>query len=106
MVGQQLCQHRLRKGSDLLLEKLLCLLPDTRVGPILQLEKARQQRFAEHLGALTREERREMVNADHAQRRALSSRRQSDRNCGVIKGGGHCIYRDRVVGVCAAKRED
>lgn len=91
--------RRLRQRTNLLLEEFLCLLPDTRIAPILQLHQAGEERVAEHLRALTREERREMVNADHAQWRALCPRRKVDRHRGLVKCRGNGIYRDRVMRV-------
>lgn len=46
-----------------------------------------------------------MVDADHAQGRALSPRRQGDGHSRLIKSGGDRIYRDRVMWVCTVKRQ-
>lgn len=40
-----------------------------------------------------------MVNADHAQRRALCPRCKVDRHRGLVKCRGNGIYRDRVMWV-------
>jgi hypothetical protein len=94
-----LCLKRLGQSSDLLIEELLGLLPDPRVGPVVKGEKARQEGFAEHLGALTGEQRWEVVNANHAQGWAVLQ--TGDGDCGLIESGGDIIQGNGVEGVGA-----
>lgn len=89
----------LRQGSHLLVEQVLGLLPDPRISPVIQLKQTRQQSLAEHLRALPREERREVVNADHAEGRALGAGGEGDGDSGLVEGGGDIVDRDGVVGV-------
>lgn len=101
------CAHlstqRLRQSSDLLVEKILGLLPHPGSRPVLQLEKAGQKSLAEHLGAFTGQEGGEMVNADDAKERALGAARQGDRNCWLVECGSDIVDGDRVVGVGSRK---
>ena len=90
---------RLGQSSDLLIEELLGLLPDPRVGSVVQSEKARQECLAEHLGALAGEERGEVVNADHAQ--SWAARQAGDGNCWLVESRSNIIQRNRVEGVGA-----
>lgn len=91
----------LRQSCNLLVEELLSLLPDARILAVLELQQAWHQSFAEHLRTLTGKKRREVINADHAERRALAAAWQSHRHCGLIEGSGDVVDRDRVVGVRA-----
>lgn len=96
--------HRPRllgQSGNLLIEEFLSLLPDARILAVLELQQAWHQSFAEHLGALTGKKRREVINADHAERRTLAATWQSHRYCGLIEGGGDVVDRDWVVGVSA-----
>jgi uncharacterized protein YqfA (UPF0365 family) len=94
-----LCLKRLGQSSNLLVKELLGLLPDTRVGPVVESEKAGQKGLAEHLGALAGEEGGKVVDADHAQRRAALQ--ASDGDCGLVEGGGDIVQGDGVEGVGA-----
>lgn len=89
------------QSCNLLVEKLLGLLPDARILAVLELKQAWHQSFAEHLGALTGKKRREVINADHTEGCALAAAWQAHRYCGLIEGGGDVVDRDRVVGVRA-----
>lgn len=89
----------MRQSSNLLVEQILGLLPDASILTVLELKQAGHQRLTEHLGALTREKRREVVNADHTERSALSAVGQSNGYCGLVKGGGDVVDRNWVVGV-------
>lgn len=96
--------HRRRQSSNLLMEKFLRLSPDPSIGPVLQLQETGDEGFAEHLGALPGEERGKVINADHAQRRALRPRRQGYGHSGLVEGRGDAIYRDRVMWVCPERK--
>lgn len=95
-------QGRLRQGSNLLIEELLSLLPDTRVGSVIKCEKARQKSFTEHLRALTGKEGGEMINADHAQGQGPILK-PGDGDCRFIKCGRNVVQRNGVQGVGALK---
>lgn len=91
--------HRLRQGSNLLFEQILRLFPHASIRSVLQLQKTRQQRLAEHLRALPGKKRREMVNADNAHGLTNGCSWQRDRYCGLVKGGRDIVHRNRVIGV-------
>ena len=94
-----LCPERLGQRSNLLIEEILSLLPDTGVFPVLQLEQAREQGLAEHLRTLTRQKRREVVDADHTQASDLVSARQCNGNRRLVESGCNIIDWDRVMWV-------
>jgi hypothetical protein len=96
-----LCLKRLGQSSDLLVEELLGLLPDPGVGPVVEGEKAGQEGFAEHLGALAGEEGWEVIDTDHAQCWAVLQ--TGDGDCGLIEGRGDIIQGNGVEGVRAKK---
>lgn len=98
-----LSTQRLRQSSDLLVEKILGLLPHPGSSPVLQLEKAGQKSLAEHLGALAGQEGGEVVNTDHAKERALGAGGQGDRNCWLVECGSDRVDGDRIVGVGSGK---
>ena len=94
--------QRRRQSSNLLVEQILSLGPDTGSAAVLQLEEAGQKGLAKLLGALTGKQRGKVVNADHAQRGALGVGGQLDGHGGLIEGGGDVVDGDRVVRVGAA----
>jgi len=69
--------------------------------PVLQLQQAGQQRLAEPLGALARQQGRQVVDADHAQWQARVAQWQGDGHGRLVKGGGDVVDGDGVVGVRA-----
>lgn len=98
--------HRsIRKCSTLVLEELLCLLPDADGLPILQLEKAGKKGIAECLGSLPRKQGRQMIDANDAEREVICLCRQLDRDCGSIKRCVDVVDRDGVVWVGGVARD-
>lgn len=96
--------QRLGQSSYLLLEQVLSLGPHPRSGAVLQLKETGQESLAEHLRALTGEEGGQVVDADHAQGRALGARGQCDRHSRLVEGGGDVVDGDWVVGICSVKQ--
>jgi hypothetical protein len=90
----------LGQSSDLLIKELLSLLPDASIGPIVQGKKAGQESSAEHLRTLTGEERGQVINADHAERRSVGFGKVYG-NSGLVECGGDVVDGDRVVRVGA-----
>lgn len=89
----------LGQRSNLFIEKILSLLPDAGVLPVLQLEQAGEQGLAEHLRALAGQKRRKVIDADHTQASDLVSTCQCDGDSRLIEGSSDRIHRERVVGV-------
>lgn len=84
------------------MEELLSLLPDPSVGAVIERKKARQESLAEHLRALTRKQRREVINADNAERET-SSLQTGDGNCRLIESGRNVVQRNGVQRVGASE---
>lgn len=100
---RRLLAERRRQSGNLLIEQILGLTPHTRSLAVLQLKEAGHESLAELLGALTREQGGQVVNADDGQRRALSVRGQVDGHGRLVEGGGDVVDGDRVVRVGAVK---
>lgn len=98
-VKERLCLQRLGQGSNLLVEQILGLFPDASICSVLELQQAGHQSLAEHLRALTGEERGKVVNADHAKRGTLSSSRQGNGHSGLVEGGRDVVNGNGVVRV-------
>jgi hypothetical protein len=64
---------RIRSFSELLLEQLLGICPYTGRVSLGQLEEGRQEIMTELLGGLAREQCRQVVDRDHAQRRVAGA---------------------------------
>lgn len=90
----------LRQSRNVVLEQFLRLLPDTGVGSVLELQETWEQGLAEHLRALTREQRRQMINADNAQGQFRVTQWEIDWHSGLVKGRRDVVDRHGVVGVC------
>lgn len=93
--------QRLGQSSHLLIEQVFGLLPHPGGVAILQLEEAGQERLTELLGALTRHQRRQVVNTDNTEGRVLEASRESNGDGGLVEGGGDVVDGDRVVRVGA-----
>lgn len=85
----------------MLLEQIFCLLPHTRILPVLELQQTGQQCFAEHLGAFAGKKRGQVINADDIQWQCRIADRDVYRHRGLVKSRGDVVDGDRVVGVCA-----
>lgn len=97
-----LLAERRRQSSNLLVEQILGLSPHTGSAAVLQLEQTGHEGLAELLGALAGKQGGQVVNADHAQGKALSIGEQLNGDGGLIEGGGNVVDGDRVVRVGAA----
>lgn len=102
-ITRHLLAERHRQSSNFLIEEILSLSPNTGSAAVLQLKKTGQESLAELLGALTGEQGGQVVNADDAQRRALSVGGQLDGHGRLVEGGGDVVDGDRVVRVGAVK---
>ena len=89
------------QSSNLLLEQILRLLPDTGIGSVLQLQKTGQQSLAEHLRTFAGKERGQVVDADDAQGWALGACRQGDGHGGLVECRGDIVHGDGVMRVGA-----
>lgn len=81
----------------MVLEQFFRLLPDTSIGTVLELKKTGQESLAELLGTLARNQRRQMVDADHGQRQVGVTKWHIDRHGWLLKDRGDVINRDGVV---------
>lgn len=101
-----LAVHRaFRQRGNLILEQLLRLLPDAHVLPVLQTEQTGQQRSAESLGRLARQQAGQVVDADDAQRQAVAALGQWHGNRRAGEGGVDVVDGNRVVGVGGVARD-
>lgn len=91
-----LLQRLLWQRSDLILEQLLRALPDRDVLPVLQLQQAGEEIVSECLARLSREQRRQVINADHRQLGLLLNLNRHRR---LVERRSDSVNRDRVVGV-------
>lgn len=91
-----LCQKFLGQGGNLLIEELLCLLPDPSVGAVIQGKKTGQECFTEHFGALARKQRWKVIDTDHAQRWSIFQLGVRDAHGGLVESSCDFIQRDRV----------
>lgn len=87
----------------MLVKQLLGLHPHARILSVLELQQGRQQGSAKHLGALTRQQRRQMVDADYVegQIRVAEGRDIGDGHGGLVECGGYVVDWDGVVGICS-----
>lgn len=102
LIGEQLSlgiNSTLRQRSDLVVEQLLSLLPDTNVLPVLKAKQTRQQSRAESLGSLAGKQAREVVDADDAEGQAVAALGQGHGDRRVGEGGVDVVDGDGVVGV-------
>lgn len=90
----------------MLLKQLLRLHPHARILSILELQQGRQQRGTKHLGALTRKQRGQVVDADYVERQVgvAEGRYVGDGDGGFVECGGDVVDWDGVVGVCSIRR--
>ena len=92
-------QSTLRESGDLVVEKLLGLLPDTDIFPVLEAEQTGKQVCAEGLGCLARQQTGQVVDADDAQRQTVAALGESHGHCGLRECGVDVVDGDGVVGV-------
>lgn len=108
LLGEQLSlavNGTLGKSGDLILEKLLSLLPDTDVLPVLKAKQTGQQVRAESLGCLARQQAGQVVDADHAQRETVAALGEGDGHSRVAEGGVDVVDGDGVVRVGGVARD-
>ena len=91
--------------SDLFLEQLLGLLPDTHVLPVLQTEQTWEQVGAESLGRLAGQQAGQVVDADDTERQVVAALRERDGHGRFAEGGVDVVDGDRVVGVGGVARD-
>lgn len=99
MKRSSVLQGALRESGDLIIEKLLGLLPDTDILPVLETEQAGKQVCAEGLGCLTGQQTGQVVDADNAQWQTVAALRERHWYCGLAEGGVDVVDGDGVVGV-------
>ena len=105
MKRSSVLQGALRESGDLIIEKLLGLLPDTDILPVLETEQAGKQVCAEGLGCLTGQQTGQVVDADNAQWQTVAALRERHWYCGLAEGGVDVVDGDRVVGVGGVARD-
>jgi hypothetical protein len=98
-------QGALRESSDLVIEQLLGLLPDTDVLPVLETEQTGEQVCAESLRCLTGKQTGQVVDADDAQRQTVAALRERHWHCGLAEGGVDVVDGDGVVRVGGVARD-
>lgn len=81
------------------MEELVSLLPDTNVLPVVQPDKTGEKCGAERLRGLSRKKRRQVVNADDAQRQVIGFGRELDRNSWLVESGVDVVDRNWIVRV-------
>ena len=106
LLGRSLALQGARgESGDLVVEKLLGLLPDTDILPVLETEQTGKQVCAEGLGCLTGQQTGQVVDADDAQRQAVAALGEGNGNCGLAEGGVDVVDGDGVVGVGGVARD-
>lgn len=108
LLGEQLSlavHSTFRQGGDLVVEKLLGLLPDADILPVLETEQTGEQVCAEGLGCLTRQQTGQVVDADDAQRQTVAALGERHGYCGFAEGGVDVVDGDGVVGVGGVARD-
>jgi hypothetical protein len=88
-----------RQRSDLGLEQLLSLLPDTHVPPVLQTEQTGQQVGAESLRRLTGKQAGQVIDADDAEWQVVAALGELHGHGGFAESGVDVVDGDRVVRV-------
>ena len=89
-----------RQRRTLVLEQLLSLLPYSNILPIIQLQKARQERSTECFGRFPREQRWQVINANDRQWQVTRSGWKLDWDCRAIKSCVDVVDWYRIVGIC------
>lgn len=103
-VGRK-CLRLVGQSSDLVLEELLSLLPDTDVLPVLEAEQTGQQVCAESLGCLAGKQAGQVVDADDAERQIVAALGERHRHRGLGEGRVDVVDGDGVVGVGGVARD-
>lgn len=102
LLGEQLSltvHGALGQGGDLVLEQLLSLLPNADVLPVVETKQTGQQVCAESLRCLARQQARQVVDADHAQRQTVAALGEGDGHGWLGEGGVDVVDGNGVVRV-------
>jgi hypothetical protein len=108
LLGKQLglaVHSALGQGGDLVLEKLLGLLPDADVLPVLEAEQTGEQVCAESFGRFARKQTGQVVNADHAEGQTVAAFGKRNRHGRLAESGVDVVDGDRVVRVGGVARD-
>lgn len=89
---------------DLVLEKLVGLLPDTDVPPVIEANQAGEQSGTERLGCLSWEKRWQVVDANDTQWEVIGFRGELNGDSRLVESGVDVVDRDRVVRVGGVAR--